>query len=40
MSDGGLLRAVEQAMWRTFAATITTGAVVWCIDKLWRGPKP
>ncbi len=33
MSDGGLLRAVEQAMWRTFAATITTGAVVWCIDR-------
>lgn len=24
----------------TFAATITTGAVVWCIDRLWRGPKP
>ena len=35
-----LLRAAEAAMWRTFAATITTGAVVWCIDRLWRGPKP
>lgn len=30
----GLLRAVEQAMWRTFAATITTGAVVFLIGSV------
>lgn len=34
-----LLRAIEQGMWRGFVATATTGAAVWCIDKLWKGPK-
>lgn len=34
-----VLRAAETAMWRMFAATITTGAAVWVIDRVF-GRRP
>lgn len=37
MSD--LLSAVERGLWRGFAAILTTGVIVWVLDRLFGGPR-
>ena len=35
----GLITALERGLWRGFAAVLTTGAIVWAIDRAF-GRRP